>query len=1207
MRYCFGVYVLDTLRYELQRAGVPQALRPKAYAVLAYLLAHRDRVVTKQELLEQVWPGQFVEETTLASCIMEVRKALGDSGPTPQLVQTVRSRGYRFVAPVQEESPVSPPPAGPGGAQTRPPETLWTASPPAFAVGEMPPGTPNVAVSLAQPAPDHTFPAPVPVPHRHAPAAERRSLTVLWGALVDPLTPHRDLEEVQALVRTFHTACAEVIHGLEGTIGQYLSDAVVAYFGYPQGHDDDAQRSIRAGLRLIDILREQSMEFAAGQCAVRVGIHTGAVVVGALGGDRQALLAIGETPAMAARLKDLAPLGSVVISAATARLVEGYFPWQEIAIAPLAASDAPRTAYHVLGDSEVQTRFEVVTQRALTPFVGRDVELAMLRERWAQATDGLGQVVVLSGEAGIGKSRLVQVMKEQLAAEPHIRLEWRCSPYYQHSAWHPVIAHLHRLLRWHQDTAPEARVRTLEEVLTAAGLALPDAVPLLAALLSLPLPTHYAPPTLTPQQQKQKTLDTLCTWLLTEARRQPVLFMVEDLHWSDPSTLELLTLLIDHGPTARLLTLLTCRPEFEPPWTPRAHVTPLTLGRLSRSQVEDMIGQLIRGKPLPPAVVAQIVAKTDGVPLFVEELTTMVLEAGLLQEEANGYELTNPLPPLAIPTTLHGTLLARLDRLHPAKAVAQLGAAIGRTFAYALLQAIAPLDEATLQHGLRQLVEAELVYQRGVPSQATYTFKHALIRDAAYASMLRRTRQEYHQRIAQVLAERFPETVEAEPELLAHHLTEAGLHAPAVKTWQKAGQHSVARSAYVEAIAHVTKGLEVLTCLPETSTRMEQELTLLMTLGPPLMFTRGYAAPEVGRVYARARDLCEQIGELSHRLPIVLGLRNFYQVRGDFHTARVLGEQGVALAQRGPDDALRVHAHMTLAHTLFSLGEFGRARAHCEQGMACYDPQRQHSYTVSQGKDAGVNSLTLLAWSLWYLGYPTQALTRIQEALALAQRVAHPPSWEYALSSATAVYQLRAEVSAARAHIDRALAVSREQGSAFREAVGTIFLGWTLSMQGHAAAGIPQMIQGIAAYRATGAEAGHHYWLGLLAEAYGKAGQINEALTALTEALAVVEKNGECYYEAELDRLKGVLLLGQTVPDVCQAEACFQQALAIARRQQAKSWELRAALSLSRLWQCQGKRAAAYDVLAEVYGWFTEGFNTADLQGAKVLLDSLRA
>jgi DNA-binding winged helix-turn-helix (wHTH) protein len=375
MRYYFGAYVLDTQRYELQRAGAPQALRPKAFAVLAYLLAHRDRVVTKQELLEQVWPGQFVEETTLAACIMAVRKALEDSGPTPQLVQTVRSRGYRFVAPVTEKSPEAGPLA--------PPQALAEAPGPA--------------------------PTP-PVLPRRVPTAERRTLTVLWCTLVDPQVSHRDLDEVRVLVQTFHTACAEVIHGLEGAMGQYLSDAVVAYFGYPQAHDDDAQRGIRAGLRILDTLRAQSAALAAGPWAVRVGVHTGLVVVGALGGDQQALLALGETPALAARLMALAPPGGVVISAATARLVKGSFTWQEIPLAPRAGSSAPGLAYQVLGESEAQSRFEMVPQRALTPFVGREAELTLLRERWSHARDGLGQVLVLSGEAGIGKSRLVHVL-----------------------------------------------------------------------------------------------------------------------------------------------------------------------------------------------------------------------------------------------------------------------------------------------------------------------------------------------------------------------------------------------------------------------------------------------------------------------------------------------------------------------------------------------------------------------------------------------------------------------------------------------------------------------------------------------------------------------------------------------------------------------------------------------------------------------------
>ena len=517
--------------------------------------------------------------------------------------------------------------------------------------------------------------------------------------------------------------------------------------------------------------------------------------------------------------------------------------------------ETPVQAYRAVGTSGAQSRLDVVSLHGLTPLVGREAEVTFLRERWAQARDGLGHVVLLSGEAGIGKSRLVQVLHEHIVAEPHARLEWRCSTYAQQSPLHPVMEHLYRLLRWRSEETLAAKLGTLEAALAASGLALPEVVPLFAALLSLPLPEHYPPLTFTPQQQRQKTLDAMLAWLLAEAARQPVLFIVEDLHWIDPSTLEFLSLFLDQGPTARLLALLTCRPEFHPPWGFRAHLTSLTLNRLPRPQVPQMIGRMTGGKALPLEVLEQIVAKTDGVPLFVEELTKTVLQSGLLAEQEDGYVLHGPLPPLAIPATLHDSLMARLDRLATVKDVAQLGATIGRTFAYELLHAVVPLDETTLQDGLRQLVEAEFVYQRGVPPQASYTFKHALIQDAAYQSLLRSTRQQYHQRLAQVLAEQFPETAEAQPELLAHHFTEAGLHAPAVEAWRQAGQRSAARSAYVEAIAHATKGLEVLAGMPATALRTEQELALSLMLGTALQTTKGYATPAVEQVYARAREL----------------------------------------------------------------------------------------------------------------------------------------------------------------------------------------------------------------------------------------------------------------------------------------------------------------------------------------------------------------
>jgi predicted ATPase len=545
----------------------------------------------------------------------------------------------------------------------------------------------------------------------------------------------------------------------------------------------------------------------------------------------------------------------------------------------------PVQVYQVLGTSGAQSRLDIVSSRSLTPLVGRDAEVALLRERWAQARDGLGQVVVLSGEAGIGKSRLVQVLHEHVAAEPHARLEWRCVPYAQQSPLYPVIAHLHRLLRWHPDNAPTEKLRTLEETLAASGLALPEMVPLFAALLSLPLPERYAPLTLTPERQKQKTLDALLTWLLAEAAQHPVLFIVEDLHWIDPSTLEFLTLFLDQGPTARLLTLLTCRPEFLPPWGFRAHLTPLTLNRLPRPQVPQMIARMSGGKALPPEVVEQIVTKTDGVPLFVEELTKMVLESGLLRAGEDHYELMEPLPPLAIPATLHDSLMARLDRLAAVKEVAQLGATIGRTFAYALLQAVSPWDEDTLQRGLQQLVQAEFLYQQGLPPQATYLFKHALIQDTAYQSLLRSTRQQYHQRIAQVLEARFPEICETQPELVAHHYTEAGLNAQAVGHWQRAGQRTVERSAYLEAIAHLTKGLEVLSTLPDTPERAQHELDFQLTLGPALMVTKGMTYPEVERVYTRARALCQQVQETQQLFPALWGLWRFYTGRGDLHRA----------------------------------------------------------------------------------------------------------------------------------------------------------------------------------------------------------------------------------------------------------------------------------------------------------------------------------
>jgi predicted ATPase len=598
-----------------------------------------------------------------------------------------------------------------------------------------------------------------------------------------------------------------------------------------------------------------------------------------------------------------------------------------------------------------RSRLEAAGSTGLTPLVGREQEVGLLLERWAQVKDGFGQVVLLSGEAGIGKSRLVQVLKEHVASEPQAWLTpCQCSPYYQNTALYPMIDLLERVaLRFEREESPEQKPRKLEGFLVQYGLPLAEAVPLLAALLSLPLPADYAPLPLSPEQQKQKIMHALLTILLRIAAQQPVLFVMEDLHWVDPTTLEFLSLLVDQGPTARILALFTFRPNFPPPWTGRSHLTQITLPRLPQRQAAEMTGWVAHGKALPVEVVAQVVAKTDGVPLFVEELTKMVLESGLLQEREERYELTGPLPPLAIPATLHDSLMARLDRLAAVKGLAQLGATLGREFSYELLQAVSPWDEGPLQRGLHQLVAAEFLYQRGLPPQATYLFKHALIQEAAYQSLLRSTRQRYHQHVAQVVEARFPELCETQPELLAQHYAEAGLIAQAILYWQRAGQRASQPSANAEAISYLTRGLELLKTLPDTPERAQQELTLQLALGAPLMVIKGQAAPEVERAYTRARELCQQVGETPQLFPALWGLWMFYFLRAELQTARELGEQLLGLAQGVQDPVLLLEGHHALWTALFLLGELAPARTHFEQGTALYNLQQHRSLAFAYG------------------------------------------------------------------------------------------------------------------------------------------------------------------------------------------------------------------------------------------------------------------
>jgi predicted ATPase len=763
----------------------------------------------------------------------------------------------------------------------------------------------------------------------------------------------------------------------------------------------------------------------------------------------------------------------------------------------------------------------------------------------------------------------------------------------------------HRLLQFQAEDTPDEKLRKLEHALSQYRLPLEESVPLFAPLFSLPLPAdRYPSLNASPQRQRQKTLESLVAILLELAERQPVLFILEDLHWTDPTTLELLNLVLDQTPTASLLTVLTCRPTFQPSWTHRSYLTEVSVTRLAQSQVEHMIERVAGGKTLPTEVLQQIIVKTDGVPLFVEEMTKAILESGALKAVDHHYELTGSLATFAIPATLQDSLMARLDRLMTGKVIAQLGATIGRQFSYELLQKISQLDGLTLQRELGRLVEAELVYQRGLPPQATYTFKHALIQDASYESLLKSTRQHYHQRIAQVLEAQFPETTEGEPELLAHHYTEAGLTEQAVHYWHKAGQRASERSAHVEAIAHFTKGLESLPMLPESPHRVQREIDLLIVLGTSLLATKGFAAPEVGETYTRARQLCQHLEDPHQLFPVVRGLYVYYFARAEYQTAHALGEQLLTLAQHVHDDAaMLVAAHRAVGTTLFSLGEIALAHTHYTQGIALYDPQRYRTSVFLYGEDAGVICHSYAALMLWLLGYPDQGRTQIDEAVTLAQQRAHPLSLNIALGVATMFYQFRREGWAAQECAATAMTLAKEQGFPFWIAYSAILRGWALAQQGQAAEGIEQMHQGLRAHRATRGEQMRLYFLALLADVHGTLGEPEAGLTVLSESLALVDKTEERWYEAELHRLQGELLLQQSLDNQTEAETQFHHAMTIAQNQSAKSWELRAATSLARLWQQQGKRQEAHDLLAPVYGWFTEGFGTADLKDAKALLD----
>ena len=798
---------------------------------------------------------------------------------------------------------------------------------------------------------------------------------------------------------------------------------------------------------------------------------------------------------------------------------------------------------------------------------------------------------------------------------------------------YPLIEVLERTLLLNRQDTDTEKVEKLERALALYNMQ--ETVPLFTVLLSLPTPPQYPSLTLTPQKQKERTLQALLQLLVAQAERQATVSVWEDLHWADPSSLEFLTLLIEQIPTTKLLLVLTFRPEFVPPWKPRSHISQLVLNRLGKRQVEAMIEKVTADKELSAEVIEQIRLKTDGVPLFVEELTKSVVEARREQVTGDRGQSGRTVGPLAIPATLQEALLARLDRLSTARQVAQLGATLGREFSHELLQAVSPLSETDLHTALDKLVEAEILYQRGTGEQARYFFKHALIQDTAYQSLLKSTRQQYHQQIAHVLEERFPDIKETQPELLAHHYTEAGLIEQAIPYWQQAGQNATQRSANAEAISHITKGLELLKTLPDTPEHAQQELMLLIAQIGPLTGMRGWGAPELEPISTRARKLCEQVGETPQLFPVLLALQASYLWRGEPQTACELGMQCLRIAQRSQDLDLLLGAHGILGWNLLFLGELVSARTHTEQSIALYDPQQHRALAFVYGQDFGAAGLSCAAYILWDLGYPDQALARITQARLLAEELGHPYSLAMTLYHSGKIYRSRHEPHFAREYAEACMTLSVEQGFPQFLAVSTLEKSWAISEQGQGGDHIPQMRQILTSLQAVGMKGMVSSYLVLLAEMYEKERRVEEGLTLLAEALALANQTDHGWGKPELYRLKGTLTLqsktsleqvsdksqtGQDKSEVtnpqhptpstqaeAEAEACFLKAIDIAQKQQAKSWELRASTSLARLWQSQGKTAEAHKLLSDVYNWFTEGFDTKDLQEAKALLESLES
>ena len=1054
--------------------------------------------------------------------------------------------------------------------------------------------------SIAPPVSDHQTIVTPPQPSE----AERRQLTVVFVDMVGStaLSERLDLEELSDLIVTYRHTVIEEITRYDGYIAHFLGDGVLAYFGWPRAHEYDAERAVRAGLAATAAVARLTTPNGE-PLAARVGIATGIVVVGDLisEGAANEKEVVGETPNLAARLQAFGEPGNVIIAPNTRRLVGGLFELNNLGWQDLKGFADPLEIWAVVGLSGAQSRFEAMHQSELTPLVGRDHELGLLLDRWQLAQGGEGRVVLIAGEPGIGKSRLTQALLEEIATVPHIRLRYYCSPYHTHSALHPVISQLQHAANIMVDDSNDVKLNKLEALVNRSTADLAEAVPLLAELLSISTNGHYPALNLTPQALKAKTFDALLTQFEDTIADQPVWMVLEDAHWIDPSTSELFEQIIDRIKNLQVLLVITFRPEFVAPWSGHAHVTSLTLSRLGQRHGGSIINRLTGGKALPPQVMEQILAQTDGVPLFVEELTRTVLELGLLTDAGDHYKLSGALPTLTIPATLRDSLMARLDHLAPIKEVAQIGAVIGREFSHQLLDALANCPELELAEALDQLINAELISRRGIPPDATYTFRHALIQEAAYESLLKSRRQQLHARIAGVLESTIAKIGASALELIAQNFTLAGDITRAVPYWHRAGIQALEHSANTEAITHLQTGLDL---LRRSADQNDLEIDLQLALGTAYAATKGHGSPQTIEAFARAGSLAQEKARPDLIYPALDGQIICHFSRSEFVPALKLAKEFLELAEQNQDTAPAIAAHANLGTIHLSGGKLELAETHFEQTIALFDPRMHNDLRLTYGYDFRVISLGYQAWTRLALGYPEQAIAKTKASIATAHEVAHPLSLGFALARTMTVHQLRHDVSAVETSVKVLQELAIEQSFTTYINMAAFYRGWVMVQRDQPHEGAQVMTESLEALCLSKDEDFYPHALAVKSEVLLANGESDAALELINEGLERVTRNQEGWFEAELWRLRGRLFA--SVPDMDdKVETNFLQAIELSRLQGAKLWELRAACDLANRWRDLGQQKQARELLAPVYNWFTEDLELPDLKNARALLETL--